>query len=240
MRGAAIAFAFGAGLLMATPQGLAQARPSNDQLIGYFDLVVFGNETPGREALIVRKWKSPVLYKLGGISGAIAASRPALETHLATLSAFSNLKFEEIGPADPGEHLIIWLTDTARMREAGQMLAVEPADLVGTEDARCFFLSYFTDAGALTTARIVINVDNGQEVVNHCLLEEVTQSLGLPNDDPRIIPSIFNDQMQLQSLSFIDQVLVRLLYDPRIPAGASREAALQLARLILEELNPGG
>lgn len=240
MKRAATAFAFGAVLLMAAPQGLAQVRPTNDQLIGYFDMVVFGNEIPGREAPIIRKWKSPVLYKLGGISGAIAAARPALETHLATISAFSNLKFEEIGPADPGEHLIIWLTDTARMGEAGKMLAAEPADLVGTEGARCFFLSYFANDGALTAARIVINVDNGQQVIDHCLLEEVTQSLGLPNDDARIVPSIFNDQMQLQNLSFIDQVLVRLLYDPRLPAGTSREAALSLARLILKELNPGG
>ena len=159
---------------------------------------------------------------------------------MAALSFYSNLEFVEIGAAEPGEQMIIWFTDTARMGEAGLMLAADPADLVGTQGARCFFLSYFTDDGALTAARIVINTDHPQEVVDHCLLEEITQSLGLPNDDPRIIPSIFNDSMQLRSLSFIDEVLVRLLYDPRLPAGAPREAALAIARLVLEELNPGG
>jgi len=208
--------------------------------MGFFETVVFGNEVPGREATIVRKWQSPIRYKFGGITSVIERSRAVAQAHMATLTRFSNLEFEEIGVAEPGEQLVIWYTDTGRMEEAGLTLAANPEDLVGTQGARCFFLSYYGDDGVLVAARVVINADLGQEVVAHCLLEEVTQSLGMPNDDGAIVPSIFNDTMQLDALSFIDKVIVRMLYDPRLAPGTPRAEALRVARAVLEELNPGG
>jgi hypothetical protein len=60
------------------------------------------------------------------------------------------------------------------------------------------------------------------------------------NDDRAIVPSIFNDTMQLDALSFIDQVIVRMLYDPTLAPGTPRAEALRIARTVLEELNPGG
>ena len=96
-----------------------------------------------------------------------------------------------------------------------------------------FFLATTTPGGALQAARIIINSDNIPEVVEHCLVEEITQALGLPNDDPGIIPSIFNDTLQLDALSFIDQVLVRVLYDPRLLPGTPRVDAIAIARAIL-------
>ena len=143
----------------------------------------------------MRKWTGPIRYKLGGLATAVTRYRPVIEAHMAALSAFSLLEFQEIGGGEAGEQMIIWFADTAGMDEAGRMLAANPGELAGTEGARRFFLSYYLDSGALTAARIVINTDHGEEVVEHCLLEEITQSLGLPNDDDRIIPSIFNDTM---------------------------------------------
>jgi hypothetical protein len=222
---AAIIFlAFGLGTASATAQ---EDRPTNDQLMGYFETVVFGNEVPGREATIVRKWLSPIRYKFGGISSVIERSRAVAQAHMAALTRFSNLEFQEIPATDPGEQLVIWFTDTARMEEAGLALAANPEDLVGTQGARCFFLSYYGDNGVLVAARVVINADLGPEVVAHCLLEEVTQTLGMPNDDRAIVPSIFNDTMQLDALSFIDQVIVRILYDPRLAPGTPRAEALR-------------
>ncbi|MBT3396182.1 MAG: DUF2927 domain-containing protein [Alphaproteobacteria bacterium] len=234
---AASAMVFGLAAQGAVAQ---EGRPTNDQLMGYFETVVFGNEVPGREAKIIRKWASPIRYKFGGLTAVAERSRAAARAHMASLTQFSNLAFEEIPAAEPGEQLVIWFTDTERMEADGLALAANPEDLVGTQGARCFFLSYYGADGVLVAARVVINADHGQEVVEHCLLEEVTQTLGLPNDDPAIIPSIFNDTMQLDALSFIDQVLVRMLYDPRLKPGTPRAEALKIARAVLEELNPGG
>ena len=240
MRGLAVTFCLAIGLAAASVTA-QEDWPTNDQLMGFFETVVFGNEVPGREATIVRKWESPIRYKFGGITSTIERNRAGAQAHMATLSRFSNLEFQEIGAAEPGEQLVIWFTDSGRMEEAGLALAANPEDLVGnTQGARCFFLSYHGDDGVLVAARVVINADLGPEVVAHCLLEEVTQSLGMPNDDRAIVPSIFNDTMQLDALSFIDQVIVRMLYDPTLAPGTPRAEALRIARTVLEELNPGG
>ena len=120
------------------------------------------------------------------------------------------------------------------------MLAQKPEDVVGVGDANCYFLSYHLPDGQIVSARIVVNSDHDEIQIAHCLLEELTQSMGLPNDDGRIIPSIFNDDLKLDDLSLIDKVLVRVLYDPRMAAGTPRDRALDLARDILAQLNPEG
>ena len=60
--------------------------------------------------------------------------------------------------------------------------------------------------------------------------------MGLPNDSNDVYPSIFNDKGRLDDLSEQDVLLLRLLYDPRMKAGMSRDDALNTARRILPEL----
>ena len=146
------ALGFAIAIALGATAAAGQDRPTNDQLIGYFETVVFGNEVPGREATIIRKWDGVIRYKFGGITAVVERSRGAAEAHMATLTRFSNLRFEEIAAADPGEQMIIWFTDTARMEEAGLALAAEPTDLVGTEGARCFFLSYYNAGGGAASS----------------------------------------------------------------------------------------
>jgi hypothetical protein len=227
------------------PVALAQqTRPAteNDRYVTFFDSIVFGNEFAGRASLVVRKWVEPIRYKLGGNAAAIAKYRPIIVGHMEQLAIFSGVKFEEIGGREPGENYIIWFSTSTKMIDDGRMLAANPAEVAGRqfETANCFFLSYYLPDGKMVAARVVANSDLPDQELVHCLLEEIAQTLGLPNDDDRVAPSIFNDSLKLMSLSLIDRVLIRLVYDPRMRAGTPRAQALPLARAILTELNPGG
>lgn len=194
---------------------------------------------------VVRKWTDPIRYKLGFNAAAGTAAvnrfRPVVERHLKVLSELTLLKFEEIGARDPGENLIIWFSTADKLVEDGRMLAANPAELdrLKLDTANCFFLSYAAE-GKMVAARIVANSQLPQMEIEHCLLEELAQSLGLPNDDDRVAPSLFNDSFKLMSPSMIDRVLLRLLYDPRMRPGMPRAQALVLVRQVLTELNPGG
>ena len=64
----------------------------------------------------------------------------------------------------------------------------------------------------------------------------MAQSLGLPNDDPLVSPSIFNDQERHMELTRVDRFLLRTLYDKRLPAGIQRERAMQLVASIMRDL----
>ena len=161
---------------------------------------------------------------------------------MAAIAEFTEIEFGELDPAEPGDNLIYYFAETGGMEAAGRDLTQRPADVAGMEGSNCYFLSYGypPGSGEFVIAFIVVNRDIGPDHIHHCLLEETAQSLGLPNDDPRIVPSVFNDGMRLHSLSLIDKVLLRLLYDPRLPPGTPRAEALTITRAILGELNPSG
>ena len=69
-----------------------------------------------------------------------------------------------------------------------------------------------------------------------CLQEEITQSLGLTNDSDRARPSIFNDDQEFAVVTEHDEMLLRLLYDPRLRTGMSAQEAMPIAREILDDL----
>lgn len=58
-----------------------------------------------------------------------------------------------------------------------------------------------------------------------CIHEEIAQGLGLGNDDPRARPSIFNDDDEFALLTEHDEMLLKILYDPRLKPGMTRAQA---------------
>lgn len=72
-----------------------------------------------------------------------------------------------------------------------------------------------------------------------CLIEEVTQALGLPNDFFTVKPSIFNDDDEYQDLTWQDQLFLRVLCDKRVRPGMARAAFEPLARRVVDALRPG-
>lgn len=73
-----------------------------------------------------------------------------------------------------------------------------------------------------------------------CVVEELTQLLGLPNDSELVFPSIFNDRSTDEFLSPLDVMLLRMLYDPRLKAGMDLATTRPLAQQIATELIRAG
>jgi hypothetical protein len=72
-----------------------------------------------------------------------------------------------------------------------------------------------------------------------CVHEEVAQGLGLPNDSPTVRPSIFNDDEEFALLTPHDELLLRILYDPRLQPGMTPATARETVRQIADELLGG-
>lgn len=100
--------------------------------------------------------------------------------------------------------------------------------------SRCFFVIWPNPDWSVRSAKIAINSILDQKHITHCLLEELTQSLGLPNDSDRLRPSVFNETAMLTELSDIDRVLIRTIYDPRIPAGMTLGAFRDVVEPVIE------
>ncbi|WP_232313516.1 DUF2927 domain-containing protein [Enterovibrio coralii] len=89
-------------------------------------------------------------------------------------------------------------------------------------------------------ALIVIPVDLARErgKLFACVVEELTQVMGLPNDSDKVFPSIFNDASKNNLLTPLDITLLRLLYSSEVKAGMTEEQVMPLLDDWLSQ-NPG-
>ncbi|MBU2980802.1 DUF2927 domain-containing protein [Lentibacter algarum] len=69
-----------------------------------------------------------------------------------------------------------------------------------------------------------------------CIHEEVAQGLGLSNDSPYARPSIFNDDEEFATLTTHDELLLKMLYDPRLKNGMTLQEARPIIATIAAEL----
>lgn len=73
-----------------------------------------------------------------------------------------------------------------------------------------------------------------------CYHEELAQGLGLANDDPNARPSIFNDDEEFALLTSHDELLLKILYNPRLTPGMSADQARPIVRTLAIDLTGGG
>lgn len=82
----------------------------------------------------------------------------------------------------------------------------------------------------------LIRAEHPDLVRDSCIHEEVAQGLGLLNDSPRARPSIFNDDDEFAYLTSQDELLLKMLYDPRLRTGMSAEEARPILRTLAYEV----
>jgi len=82
----------------------------------------------------------------------------------------------------------------------------------------------------------LIRTEHPELVRQACIHEELAQGLGLPNDSPEARPSIFNDDDEFALLTRHDELLLKMLYDPRLKPGMTPDQARPIARIIAREL----
>ena len=63
--------------------------------------------------------------------------------------------------------------------------------------------------------------------------------MGLANDSPSARPSIFNDDDEFALLTTHDELLLKMLYDPRLKAGMTLPEAKPIIRTITTEFLSG-
>lgn len=109
-----------------------------------------------------------------------------------------------------------------------------------SRDTYCAVAAYAagSEANTYTAAVAVIRAENPGLLRLSCIHEEMAQALGLANDS-NARPSIFNDDDEFALLTQHDELLLKMLYDPRLSPGMSAAEAAPIARVIAGELTPG-
>jgi hypothetical protein len=108
-----------------------------------------------------------------------------------------------------------------------------------TEREKCLgLISVDPRSGAIAKTDILIKDELPPRIRDACIVEELVQSLGLMNDDPRARPSIFNDSQEYLDLTTHDEFLLRILYDRRVRPGMTLRQMHPLVDQIIREIRP--
>jgi hypothetical protein len=104
----------------------------------------------------------------------------------------------------------------------------------------CMMIAFSGDDAPYVYRRAVgiIRAEHPPLLRESCLHEEIAQGLGLANDSPAARPSIFNDDEEFALLTRHDELLLAILYDPRLQPGMDAATAQPIIRTIADELLP--
>jgi len=116
--------------------------------------------------------------------------------------------------------------------------AVEDAFANSSVDLLCaaFSLSNERTPDSYRSSVILIKSEHSIAQRNACVQEEMAQALGLTNDSRAARPSIFNDDEEFAALTRHDELLLRILYDPRLQSGMPPAEVRPLLPTIINDI----
>ncbi len=188
----------------------------------------------------VRKWRKPVkVWLVHHVDQAETHARLVRDhlNHLARLTGQTITLADSAAEANMTivfSHLQLWRNDIALV--SGSLTLKPP------QDAACMFGLDLDASKAIRRAWVVIPVDHAQEhrLLLSCIVEEITQAMGLPNDSDKVYPSIFNDKTPETLLTGLDALLLKMLYHPRIKVGMRAAQVRPILADILQQWQADG
>ena len=220
--------------------------------IALFDeYVSTGNDLRAEATLSrLRRWEQPIAMQIEFGDTVPLAQRERDRSSIATFSSrLSRLTGVPIRQTDRGAnyHVLVLNEDDrpgyeARLRQLVPGIADSSvrAFLYPPRDTLCLVIAFSEgDAPTYSKAVALIRGEHPDALRLTCIHEELAQGMGLANDSPQARPSIFNDDEEFGLLTSHDELLLRMLYDPRFEAGMSAAEAAPIAREIATELLGG-
>lgn len=215
----------------------------NFERIAFYDEYVeiagrlINRETP----TLLRRWDHPV--HVGVVTGAsLPEGRPGRDrAHVAEftrrLAGLTGLDLAMDDGTDVN-FLVLVLTTEERFifateaRERYSRFEPEMIDELDEAPSRAYcFTIYFADPqdpSLYSQVIVLVPAEHPALTRLSCIHEEMAQAMGLPNDSPEARPSLFNDGLEFAFLTEHDEILLRMLYDPRLKPGMSAEEARPL------------
>lgn len=243
--------------LLRTDGGGPDTPYSADDLARNFEKIVFYNEYSSGDGLSpaqrlqsgqLSRWSGPV--RIGTEFGASvppdqrSRDQAQIDHYAGRLARITG---HAIAPVRNGANfhvLVVGEDDRDFLRRRLQQVipGIGPAELdLFSNLPRSYYCLVIAVSGAhnpndYTRAVALIRTEHPDLVRLSCVHEELAQGLGLSNDSPYARPSIFNDDDEFALLTSHDELLLKMLYDPRLKQGMTADQARPLTTVIAREL----
>lgn len=176
----------------------------------------------------------------------VASDREYIASFATRLAAITGLRINQV--SNGGNFHVLILNEDDR-RAAGPLIrslipSIDDSSLRYAvnlpRDQLCVVIGTFKpDGHTYQSAVAIIRAEHPELMRQSCVHEELSQGLGLANDSPRARPSIYNDDDEFALLTRHDELLLKILYDPRLSVGMTEAEATPIVRQIAAELVGG-
>lgn len=209
-----------------------------------------GRVLPGKALITLRRWEDPIRFGVhfgDTVPESIRQSdRIFIESYVRRLARITGHPMMIASTKTNFEIVVLHEDQRLSVNPLLQRAGVRPSR--GMIDAiagmsRNDYCAVLTEDrrndGVITNALAIVRAEHSEMMRRMCFHEEIAQGLGLFNDSPRARPSIFNDDEEFGRLTTHDEMLLKMLYDPRMSAGMSAKKAEAMALVIANELVGG-
>lgn len=203
--------------------------------------------TPRATVSKLRRWARPIRMDVRfGDTVPLAQrdmDRTSVASYAARLSRISGVPITQTD-SDPN-YYVYFLGEDDRLTFADELRRIIPNIPDATlrtvinlpRDQLCVVIGTFQPGmSTYQTAVALIRAEHPNLMRSACIHEELAQGMGLANDSPNARPSIFNDDEEFALLTKHDELLIRMLYDPRLQPGMDPATAAPIARRIARDI----
>lgn len=216
--------------------------------IAFFDEYVAssGDLVARQVAAPLRRWEKPVRVRIVFGESVPQGQR---DRDRATITDYVNrlagVTGHSIRVADNGNFTVMVLNIDEREAAEARLRAAVPQIAPGAiravtrmpQETDCQMFAFTRGSGAAYTDAIAVIRGEQPELARlACIHEEIAQGLGLPNDSPAARPSIFNDDEEFATLTRQDELMLKMLYDPRLKPGMTLTEARPIIDTMAAEL----
>jgi hypothetical protein len=199
----------------------------------------------------LRRWEQPIRMHVIFSDTVPLAQRDQDRTSVSAFAArLSRLTGVPIRQSDDNPNFHVLFLDEDDRRAAAPLIRALVPDISGAtlrgiinlpRDQLCLVAGVFPPGqSSYAQAVVVIRAEHPNLIRAACIHEELAQGMGLANDSDAARPSIFNDSEEFALLTRHDELLLRILYDPRLAAGMPPATAAPIAADIARDMIAAG
>ncbi|WP_428642066.1 DUF2927 domain-containing protein [Roseibium sp.] len=220
------------GLLLVSPVQAANDSFSTEELLAGFEKTVFGLEyrSWSWRPYLVKKFTTPVRFYVHNLSS--RDRRKTVYRFIRDIGKQVGGLTTNVADTPSRANFEIYVVDRA------QYEAVVRKDVYKSERAkvpgRCL-VRVVSGRNGIKRSTAVIVSDEGEFLFKRCLVEETLQGLGPMNDDASLTHSVFNDSSRHSRFTVFDQIILNMLYDPRIKPGMSQQQTRPILPLVARD-----
>ena len=233
-----------------TPFNVEDIVEAFEQLAFYNEYKIGENQLlPNTDMVNLGKWNSPIniSMRFGNSVTAKQKDKDLLDIHNLLL-ILSNATEHKMKISNKNVNMYIVVGNQKEVAELTSKIGANlpefdpkriPIITKLPKDIHCLAMTSMSAGpnSEIKSALIIIRSELPKLMRIACFHEEIAQSLGLTNDSHLARPSIFNDDDEFATLTRLDKILLRILYDNRLNSGISRQNSSQLVRQIAKEIS---